>query len=109
MAGQIKVQLFQSLRKYFEILGTFSPESDNSGRFNSRNIFTLLLYIQMFAAVLACTLFKATTVIEYGLNYYGYVTEVLHVFVISTQIFRMINIIKLIENCEKFIEKSEEN
>lgn len=106
MAGQLKLKMFQSLRKYFQILGTYSPGPDESRLFNLKNIFTLFCYIQLFISAVAFTLFKAKTVIEFGLNYYGYMTELLCVFVISTQIYQMNNILKLIEDCEDFIEKS---
>lgn len=51
-------------------------------------------------------MFEATQVVEFGLNYYGYMTEVLCAFAITTQIYRMVDILELIENCEEFIEKS---
>lgn len=101
-----KIELFLSLRKYFQILGSYSPESEKKRSFNPRNIFTLFCYIQLFLSVLAFTFFRAETIIEYGLNYYGYVTEALHTFVILSQIFGMAGILELIENCEGFIDNS---
>lgn len=106
MAHQIEIRLFQSLQSYYQILGTFSPESDSSHQFKPRNIFTLFCYTQLFVSAVAFTIFKATTIIEFGLNYYGYMTELLCVFVILTHIYRMNDILKLIENCEDFIAKS---
>lgn len=106
MANQIKIQTFQSLRKYFQTLGTLSPKSENRHPFNLRNTFVLFCYFQMFASVLAFTMFKATTVVEFGLNYYGYMTEVLCAFVILTQIYRMVDILELIGKCEQFMQKS---
>lgn len=106
MADQTKIKLFQSLRKYFQILGTFSPESDQNRAFNRRNVSVLFFYIQMFASVLAFTLLKAQTVAEFGLNYYGYMTELVCISAISLQIYRKIETFKLISNCEEFIEKS---
>lgn len=106
MAGPIKIKLFQSLRKYFETLGTLSPETEDNHPFNWRNTFVLFGYFQLFASVLAFTMFEATQVVEFGLNYYGYMTEVLCAFAITTQIYRMVDILELIENCEEFIEKS---
>lgn len=106
MASEMKIKLFQSLRKYFQTLGTLSPESNENHRFNPRNVFVLCCYIQMFASVLAFTMLKATAVVEFGLNYYGYMTEVLCVFAILTQIYCMVDILALVESCEKFIEMS---
>ena len=106
MADEKRIKLFQSLRKYFRILGTFSPESDENHLFNPRNVFVLICYIQMLLSVLAFTLFKATKVVEFGLNWYGYVTEVLCVFNILLLIYRMADISKLIKNCEDFIQFS---
>lgn len=106
MADQTKIKLFQSLRKYFQILGTLSPDSDQNRPFNRRNVFVLFFYIQMFASVLAFTLLKAQTVAEFGLNYYGYMTELVCISAISLQIYRKIETFKLISNCEEFVEKS---
>lgn len=106
MAGQTEIKLFQSLRRYFQILGTYSPESNENRKFNPRNVFVLFCYTQLFVSVLAFTLFKAKAVVEFGLNYYGYMTEVLCIFVVLLQTYRMDDITKLIENCEKFVEMS---
>lgn len=104
MAGQTK--LFQSLRKYFQILGTLSLESDENPSINPRNAFVLFCYIQLFISSVAFTMFEAETVTDYGLNYYAYTSELLCVFVISTQIRRMAIISTFIENCEEFIARS---
>lgn len=57
----------------------------------------------MFGSVLAFTMFKATKVVEFGLNYYGYMSEVLCAFNVLSQIYLMDDILKLLKNCEKFI------
>lgn len=102
-----KIKLFQSLLEYFQILGTFSPELNENRRLNQRNIFVLFINIQFMVSAFAFTLFKAKTFIEYGLNFYGYMTQSLCIIVVSLQIYRMLDILKFIENCEKLIEMSE--
>lgn len=106
MAHQIKIKLFQSLQKYFQILGTFSPESNEIHLFKPRNIFVHICYAQMFISVLGFTLLKETTVVEFCLNYYACTAELMCMFIIASQTCRMGDISKLIENCEEFIEKS---
>lgn len=106
MAIQKKIKLFQSLFEYFQILGTFSPELNENRKLNQRNIFVLFCYIQLIVSAFAFTLFKATTLIEFGLNFYGYVTQSLCTFIVLLQIYRMLDILKFIENCEKLIEMS---
>lgn len=102
-----KIKLFQSLLEYFQILGTFSLELNENRRLNQRNIFVLFINIQFMVSAFAFTLFKAKTFIEYGLNFYGYMTQSLCIIVVSLQIYRMLDILKFIENCEKLIEMSE--
>lgn len=106
MADETKIKLFQSLREYFQILGFFPPTSDHSRPFNWRNVLVLFFYIQMFASVLAFTLFRAKTVVEFGLNYYGYMTELVCISAILLQIYQKFETFKLIADCEEFIEKS---
>lgn len=105
MANRHKIKLFESLLSYFQILGTFSPESIENRRFNPRNVFVLFIYIQLIVTAFAYTLFKAQNPIEYGLNFYGYVTQSLCTFVVLLQMYRMLDILKFIENCEKFIAR----
>lgn len=106
MADQSRIKLFQSLRKYLQTLGTFSPKSEKKRSFIPENIFVQFCYIQMFASVLAFTIFKANTVVDFCLNYYAYTTELLCIFTVASQLYQMDNISKLIRNCEEFIEKS---
>lgn len=101
-----RIKLFQSLLKYFQILGTFSPELSENRRLNQRNVSVLFIYIQLIVSAFAFTLLKAETLIELGLNFYGYVTQSLCTFVVVFQICRMLEILTFIENCEKFIERS---
>lgn len=107
MVSQIKIQSFHCLRQYYRILGTYPPAVDNNRRFNLRNILTIFCYLQMCLTLLAFTMFKARKIVEFGLNYYGYVTEVMCMFVILSQIYQMADILTLIQNCEKFVESSE--
>lgn len=109
MTNKPKIKLFQSLRKYFQILGTYSPELHTNRPFNPRNVFVLICYIQLFVSSLAFSLFEARSVNEYGRNYYGYMTELLFVFIVASQICRMADISKFIENCEEFIARRESN
>lgn len=106
MAIRNKIKLFESLLSYFHILGTFSPDSSKNRRLNQRNVFVLFIYIQLIVSAFAFTLFKAESLIEYGLNFYGYVTQSLCTFIVLFQIYRMLDILKFIENCELLIERS---
>lgn len=106
MATQTKIKLFQSLRKYFQILGIFSSGWNESRLLNSRNVFVLSWYIQATATALTYTLSEATTIVEYGLEYYALSSELVTIFAISSHICQMASISKFVENSEGFIEKS---
>lgn len=101
-----EIKLFQSLLKYFQILGTFSSELSENRGLNQRNVVVQFINVQLIVSAVAFTLLKAETLIEYGLNFYAYVTQSLCTFFIFLQIYRMLEILKFIKNCEKFIEQS---
>lgn len=106
MANVNEIRLFESVLEYFQILGTFSPKRSENGRINKRNLFVFFIYLQLIVPAFAYTLFKAQTLIEFGLNFYAYFTQSLCTFIISLLIYRMLDILTFIDNCKKLIEIS---
>lgn len=106
MAGSIK--LFQHLQRYYyKAMGIFLPQSNQKCSPNWRNLFTAFFIAELFFAAFAFLLFKAKTTFEYGTNFYASISESCCLSYFFIQYRQMPNIAKLIESCEKFIEKSE--
>lgn len=105
MAGAIK--LFQFLRKCYQIIGIYPPETNQKNYpFNSKNIIFMIFFVQVLFSCSAFLLFNATSAYDYGLSFYMAATELLLLVYYPIIIFKMPDILTLIGNFEKFIEKS---
>lgn len=104
MANSIK--LFQFLQKSYKTLG-ICPSQDHEGlAFNTRNVIFLFCYAQMFLSVLAFFIFKADTMLEYGNSFFMFETQFYIAMDFLVLMWRITNILELIEEFEEFIEKS---
>lgn len=105
MAGSKK--LFQFVQKLFKILGIRPPQKNETLSFNSRNLFFLFCYAQLFLSMIAFFLFKAKTMLEYGSSFFMFITQFIIALFFLILMWRITNILKLIAEFEQFIEKSE--
>lgn len=106
MAATVKI--FQSLRKFYEMAGYYPSQSSNQNpQFNVKNLFMLISIIQFFTASIAFFLFAATSINEHADCLYICSTCGASTIHILTHIYKIGQILQLIENFEKFIEKSE--
>lgn len=102
MAGSI--QLFQSVKKYSQTLGIYPDSQLNL--FNFRNLFAIFCFFVNCISALAFFLFKANTILEYGVAFYSVISQLYIFYILFVQMWQMSNILKLIARFEKFIEKS---
>lgn len=105
MAPSIK--LFQFLKEFYTMVGIVPPQEKNEKlSFNLRNVSILFCYAQLCFTVLAFFIFKATTMVEYGSSFFIFMTMFVVKGFFLTVMWQITNILKLIADFDKFIEKS---
>lgn len=108
MTGGGTIELFSFIQKVYQDIGIFPPKSNQSPKshINLKNWFILFCLVQFFIST-AAFLFHANSMIEYGMVFFACTTTVLSITVYLIIVWQMKNILKYIENCERFVEKSE--
>lgn len=101
-----KMKLFRSLLQYIEFMGIYSQQTHQPQTFNAKILFFTSSMALLFISLFAFFLFKATTIIDYGNSFYGFVSELNTLMDYLLIVWRMPIILHLIGNCEKFIEMS---
>lgn len=106
MAGTIK--LFSFDRKYYHIFGIYPPQSSQNGpSFNSRNWIFVFSHALLFFPSAGFFVHDAESMLEYGISFLAASIAVAAMIVYLSMIRQMKNIWPFIENCERFIKKSE--
>lgn len=104
------IQLFQSLRQYYQTMGIYLPKNTNQGcSVNRKSSFFLFFYIQLIISSMLFFSYKAESVLEFGASFYAVISELFCTWYFLIKMFQMPKILKLIEAFEKFIEKSKWN
>lgn len=101
-----KMELFQSLFQYLEFMGIYSLKTHQPQTFNMKILFVLSSIALLGISVIAFVLIEAETVVDFGICFYGIVSDLSNSLDYMIIIWRMPIILKLIGNCEKFIEMS---
>lgn len=102
-----KMKLFESLQSYYAALDIFPTQSDKRSSFNFHNLFIPLNFSVLFIFQIGFFLFKAKDIVEHAETFYSSLTILGCNAIFVTKFWQMPNILKLIANFEKFIEKSE--
>lgn len=106
MAGRLK--LLQFTQVVYEHIGIRSSQSNQHSRsINWRSVFMLYPPIQMTVCSLAFLLFEADNIVDAGTAFYVVDTEICCTFYYLALMWKKLKIQKLIDNFEKFVEKSE--
>lgn len=107
MAGIIK--LFQRLKKFYHTNGLIidPSKSDQNCSFNAKNLFFLLILTISFVSVTSYFIFEAESAIERSQTFYSALAELACVFNFIFQFWKIANVLKLIDQFDRFIEKSE--
>lgn len=101
--------LFQTVQKIYETIA-IHPSLWRSNQFCSLNVkiqFFLINTLQTLIASTAFFSFKANTIQLLADSFYVSLTHAVALFYISITIWKVADILQLIDKCEKFIEKSE--
>lgn len=104
---RVTVKLFQNVLTYFEAMGIYSLQSDQAQSYNGKKLLIPLSLAIMFTSTSAFLVFKAAAVFEYAICFYFGITRPTAVAIFLILSFQMPNIIKFIENCEQFVNRSE--
>lgn len=101
MGGPIK--LFQTVQKFYKTMGI---NSNQYFSINAKKLFFLLTITLGLISVTAYFSFAAKTIEEYGNSFYSATSNLYTLVDIIVTIWRMPDILKLIEKGEKFIKNS---
>lgn len=103
MAGGDKIKLFQFIQRTYQTFGIYPLQSNQNGSaINLRKFGFLFNLVQFFLSTTAYLLIEANSLNKYGMGFYTSITIAVFSF-----FWKMKNISNYIENCERFIEKSE--
>lgn len=106
------IALFQNVREFYDTLGILPPTKTNDRTtrwpmFNAKMLFFSFSFMRMSISTIAFCIFQADSTFEYGVTNYVFMAELASMFYFSVQLWKIDDIIALIENYENFIEKSE--
>lgn len=111
MAGHTSIKLFQFNRKYNQAVGIYWPtiQSNQMARqcsINSKNLLYIICLTEFLVSSIAFILFEAKSKLEFSMTTFSIhtITTVLVMYLLT--VWQIGNILKLTDNCEKFIEKS---
>ena len=103
-----KIKLFKFNLKIYQEIVVFPPQHDlNHNPNNLRKQLYLLCFAQFFISTTAYLWFQANSMTEYGLVFFTCISIALSFTYYLTELWRINKILNYIENCERFIEKSE--
>lgn len=100
------MDLFQSIRKFWQTMGIKPSDPNQVHPFNARNLFFISSLIMICISTTAFLIFRAETLLEYGSCLYWSLSEHVMLVNILIDIWRIPIIFKMIEACERFIEMS---
>lgn len=97
---------FYSLRECYRRVGIVPKQSHRSSPFNSKNLFILMGLFLMFISSLAYLLFEAKSIGKSADSIYMVLSSFVCVIIFLISIWKISTILELIEDYERFIEKS---
>lgn len=101
------VELFKFLQKSYQTIGFYPSQTGQIGcSFNLKNLFILLSILQLFLSSLAFFLFEAHSLFDYGTSFYTSITNLFSLIILAIILWKMTDILMLIEKFEEYIEKS---
>lgn len=109
MADGDKIILFKFIQKCYQDVGIYPSQSNqNHNTINSKiGGFHFFSFAQFFISTIAYALFEANSAIEYGLAFFICPSIVFYCSLYLISLWQIKSISNFIENCERFIEKSE--
>lgn len=105
MAGSIK--LFQFVQKFHRFIGIYPREPNQKHSTNWTQATCLISYAQYLCTTSAFLLFEANSLFDFGFVFFTLAAVVNCIAIYLIFIWQSQNTYEFIENCERFIEKSE--
>lgn len=100
--------LLQSVRKYFEVFGIYSPRSNPyNSKWNWRIVAFFISLSQLAVSSIAFSIFQAKTAAESGYSFCQALNGTAAMAINSVYLWKCEEIFKLLEQFEEFISKSE--
>lgn len=108
-SGDDKIKLFKFTQKLYRNIGILPPKSNPriSSPINLKNFLFLLCLTQFFTSTVAYLWFDVHSMTQYGVTFYSCTSIAFAITLYVILLWQMENILKYIQNCERFIEKSE--
>lgn len=101
----MKMKLLQSVREYFKNIGiSYSNRRDLP--INWINLVYFIAFTQIILSRGAFIVLEAKTAIEFGLAFYTFVCGLATTAAVSIIIWKNENMFNILQNLEKFVEKS---
>lgn len=101
-----KLESFQAVKKFFHMMGIYSPEQNPNSSFNAKMFIILLVLIISFIQTVGVLLFKAKTIFDYGIAFYASITILGAVTVDALIIWKRVYFFTITEKFDAFIGKS---
>lgn len=98
------MKLFQLVQKFYQSMGIYPPIQNNS--INIRNLTFLFAMFLMFVSTAGEFLFKESSIIQQAQTFLVSITEIVSMVNVLTCIWKVGNILNLIEKLQVFIVKS---
>lgn len=100
------INLFQTVKSCYNTMGIYSPHTNQILPLNWKLLFSSLQLMQSVAEMLAYAHFKSDSYEEFGTTCFGCVSVIYSLSELLTTRWQILEILKLIDLCENFIEKS---
>lgn len=100
------MELFQSVKKLYQTMGVYSPQSDRIYSINSNLLFFTVSMASYISSIFAYFLFRAKTIGDYGTSFNISMAGLSALSQVFVTFWQMPTVLRLIENCEQFIETS---
>lgn len=100
------MKLFQNVQKSFETMGFYSLQTHHTHLFSSKTLLLSLPITIVLISIGSFGAFKAVSMAEYALCFYGCITMLYALGVYFIFGLQMPVMVHFIENCDRFIEQS---
>lgn len=101
------MQLFQSVRRYFKAIGIIDSRQHPNSKWNWKYLLFFIALSQLVISSAGFLIFKAGAAAEYGYAFCQLLNGCAAIAVLTILIWKSENTFKLLEEFEKFIDKSE--
>lgn len=103
MTGSVNVLNFT--RNFYQKIGIYPTQSNHSA-FNLKNVFFILVMVQLGIAIGLYFIFKAKKLDEMSMTFYSSITVLISTYYFVSNIWQNKNILILVKKYNEFIEQS---